>query len=238
MLSNLLNQIKMMINHLKANIMHAGAEQTVEVHDWHYRRYEKSIIQRNILFVGIVVCFIMLFCSLLTIIYISGTRKIEPLLVQVEEKTGITKVVVPMDTKLLSAEDALAKYMIKRYIIARETYNPVDYETISKRTIKLMSSNAVYRQYRGYLRDKDNDPSVIYGANNSTSLNIRSWSKIDRNKYIVRFSVIESQEQLGASNKIAVVEIAYVAMELNDSDLDINPVGMQVIGYRVDGDNS
>ena len=238
MLSNLTNKIKMMLDHLKANITHSDTEQAIEVHDWHDKRYEKSIIQRNILFVGIVACFIMLFCSLLTIIYISSTRKIEPLLVQVEEKTGITKVVIPMNTKLLSTEDALAKYMIKRYIVARETYNSVDYDTIAKRTIKLMSSNSIYRQYRGYLRDKDKDPSVIYGSRNSTSLNIRSWSKIDHNKYIVRFSVVESQEQLGPSNKIAVVEIAYVAMELSDSDLDINPVAMQVIGYRVDEDNS
>lgn len=39
-------------------------------------------------------------------------------------------------------------------------------------------------------------------------------------------------------NKIAIVDIDYVAMELKDDERDINPVGFQVTGYRVDNDNS
>ena len=39
-------------------------------------------------------------------------------------------------------------------------------------------------------------------------------------------------------NKIAVVEFKYIPMELTEKDKDINPLGFQVTGYRVDDDSS
>jgi type IV secretion system protein VirB8 len=39
-------------------------------------------------------------------------------------------------------------------------------------------------------------------------------------------------------NKIAIIDYDYVAMSLSEDDEDINPVGFQIKGYRVDDDNS
>ena len=39
-------------------------------------------------------------------------------------------------------------------------------------------------------------------------------------------------------HKIAIVEFQYIAMELSDKEKEVNPVGFQVTGYRVDDDNS
>ncbi|MCZ6901491.1 MAG: VirB8/TrbF family protein [Rickettsia endosymbiont of Ixodes persulcatus] len=88
------------------------------------------------------------------------------------------------------------------------------------------------------MRNKDFDPTLKYTEDNTTFLVIKSWSKIAADKYIVRFSVNETSGSQLVYNKIAVVSYAYVPMQLTDSELDINPVGFQVNGYRVDDDNS
>jgi type IV secretion system protein VirB8 len=55
---------------------------------------------------------------------------------------------------------------------------------------------------------------------------------------MVRFSINEISGDKKVFNKLALVDFQYVPMELVDADRDINPVGFQVNGYRVDDDNS
>ena len=57
-------------------------------------------------------------------------------------------------------------------------------------------------------------------------------------KYILRFSINETAQARRIYNKIAVVEFKYIPMELTEKDTDINPLGFQVTGYRVDDDSS
>ena len=123
-------------------------------------------------------------------------------------------------------------------MISRETYNPVDFDTIANKTIKLLSSNSVYWDYRGFLKNKAVNPSIKYGQKNTTYLLVRSWSKLSNQKYILRFSINETAGARASFNKIAVVEFKYLPMELSDQERDINPIGFQVIGYRVDDDSS
>jgi type IV secretion system protein VirB8 len=82
----------------------------------------------------------------------------------------------------------------------------------------------------------------MYGQTNTTYLTVKSWSKLEskteQNTYIIRFSVTETAGNKKIYNKIAVVSYAYIPMELTDAERDINPVGFQINGYRVDDDNS
>lgn len=67
---------------------------------------------------------------------------------------------------------------------------------------------------------------------------VKSWSKLEDKKYILRFSINETAGNRLTFNKIAVVEFDYIPMELTENDKDINPIGFQVTGYRVDDDSS
>ena len=67
---------------------------------------------------------------------------------------------------------------------------------------------------------------------------MKSWSKLDQKKFILRFSINETDGNRMVFNKIAIVTFDYLPMELTDIDRDINPIGFQVTGYRVDDDNS
>ena len=55
---------------------------------------------------------------------------------------------------------------------------------------------------------------------------------------MLRFSINETSGAKKVFNRIAVVEFKYIPLALTESDKDINPVGFQVIGYRVDDDSN
>lgn len=208
------------------------------IKNWYEERYDYAITQRNILLLILLV--ITVFTAILTLViaFVINSKTFDPFVIQIDETTGEAKIVKPIDSSTLSGNETLAKYFIKKYVVARETYNFVDFDNITRQTIKLLSTQPIYRQYIGYALDEERSPFVKYGANNSTFLVVKSWSRLEGQKYLLRFSIHETTEQRNVYHKIAIVEFDYVTMTLTEDELDINPIGFQVIGYRVDDDNS
>ena len=208
------------------------------VKNWYQERYDNIVVQRNLLFLLLLFLVIFSIVSVGVIAYIINAKKFDPFVIQIDDTTGMAQVVNPASSNLINGNDALAQYFIKKYVIARETYNPVDFDTEAKQIIRLLSTPRVYTSYRGYIRNETINPQIKYGQKNTTYLILKSWSKLSDNKYIMRFSINETDGARKVYNKIAVVSFEYVAMELSEKDKEINPVGFQVIDYRVDDDNS
>ncbi len=213
-------------------------QEVTSVRNWYEERYETILVQRNLLSIFLATCLIAVIVSVISVTKIATSKIFDPFVIQIEENTGAAKIVTPASTDVLSMDESLTRYFIKRYLIARETYNPVDFGKQATTIVKLMSSGGIFWNYRSFITNKENDPSIRYGQNNTTYLTIKSWSKIEDKKYIVRFALHETAGEGRAYNKIAVIEYNYVAIELKDEERDINPVGFQVIGYKVDDDNS
>ena len=190
------------------------------------------------LFLLLLVLLCLSIVSIGVVAYVINTKRFDPFVIQIDDTTGIAKVVNPLTSTVLSGNEALAQYFIKKYIIARETYNPVDFSTEAKRVVRLLSANSIYWDYRGYLKNEAVDPTIKYGQKNTTYLVVKSWSKLADKKYIMRFSINETAGAMKVFNKIAVVEFQYLPMELTENDKDVNPVGFQVTGYRMDDDSS
>lgn len=211
---------------------------TKEIKNWYEERFDNITVQRNLLFILLIVLLCLSIISIGVIAYVINTKRFDPFVIQIDDTTGMAKVVNPINSQVLNGNEALAQYFIKKYVVARETYNPVDFTTLANKTVRLLSANSIYWDYRGYLRNDELNPSIKYGQKNTTFLIVKSWSKLSDNKYILRFSINETAQARRVYNKIAVVEFQYVPMALAEEDKDINPIGFQVIGYRVDDDSS
>jgi type IV secretion system protein VirB8 len=181
---------------------------------------------------------ITLIASIATIAIIVNAREFDPFVIQIDDTTGAAKIVNPTSSEALDANESLAQYFIKKYVTARETYNPVDFDTSARQTIRLLSTSTIFWNYTSYIKNKDVDPTIIYGQKNTTYLTIKSWSKLDKYKYMVRFAIQETTNDKKTFNKLAVIDFGYVPMNLTELERDINPIGFQVKGYRVDDDNS
>ncbi|WP_342260028.1 virB8 family protein [Candidatus Tisiphia endosymbiont of Metellina segmentata] len=206
--------------------------------NWYEERSDRLIVQRNILLVLSILLIILIMASIAAVTIVVNSREFSPFVIQIDDSTGMATIVNPISSEILNGDEALSRYFIKKYLIARETYNPVDFDTEARKSVRLLSSSPVYYNYLGYIQNKDVNPVLIYGQNNTTFLVIKSWSGVEKNKYMVRFSINETTGNKTVFNKIAVVSYAYIPMELTDADRDINPVGFQVNDYRVDDDNS
>jgi type IV secretion system protein VirB8 len=213
-----------------------NAKKAITYNDWHEERFNNLVTQRNFSFILLLITLIALVASIIAVIEISASKSFDPFVISIDANTGMATVVKVDNEKILLADESLAKYFINKYLIARETYNEVDFGQLSRSTVRVFSTNNIFNQYVSYIRD--NDPSKIYGQKNSTQLTIRSWSKLESNKYVVRFTISETQGSKKVFNKIAIVSIQYVSMKFNPAELEINPVGFQVTGYRVDNDNA
>lgn len=228
----------MLFKKIKAFVDFGDNQNAAKQVSWSEDRYNAIIMQRNVVFVMLLMCMIVIGISVIVVNRISISKKFEPFVVQIDEKVGSATIVNPEGSNVIDGNDALARFFVKRYVTARETYNPVDFNSISRRTIRLMSSDSIYRQYLNYMRDQRNDPTIVYGTENTTSIKMKSWSKIDKNKYMMRFTIYENSGEMRSFNKLAILETIYAPMELSEEDMEINPVGFLVTNYRVDDDNS
>ena len=208
------------------------------VRNWYEERYDSIIVQRNILFMLLLIFIILSIISIISVAVVINSKRFDPFVIQIDETTGMAKIVNPTSSQMLEGNDSLARYFIKKYVIARETYNPVDFDTQAKQIVRLFSSSSIFFTYLGYLKNQDVNPGVIYGQKNTTFLTVKSWSKLDARKYMLRFSISETSENRRVFNKLAIIDFNYIAMDLTETERDINPIGFQVQGYRVDDDNS
>ena len=205
--------------------------------DWYSDRYETVVSQRNLLIVFSVLLFVAIIVSVAVVGKVSTSKSFSPFVIQIEERSGSAKVVNPADSNLLSGNESLTRYFIKKYVVARESYNPVDFESNIKKVVRLFSVPQVYRDLMGYIKNPEIDPSIVYAQKNTTYVKINSYNKLD-DKYFVRFSVIETGGAKNVFNKVATISVEFRAMELTDEEKDINPVGFQVTGYGVADDGS
>ncbi|HJK86861.1 MAG TPA: VirB8/TrbF family protein [Candidatus Megaira endosymbiont of Nemacystus decipiens] len=213
-------------------------EKNPQLQNWYQDRYDNIVVQRNLLFLLLISLVLLSIIAVGVVAYVVNTKKFDPFVIQIDDTTGAAQVVNPNASNIISGNEALAQYFIKKYVTARETYNPVDFEKEARKTIRLLSTSRIYWAYRGYLRNEAVNPQIRYGQKNTTFLLVKSWSKLSDTKYIMRFSINETGGARKSFHKIAVVEFQYAPMELTEKDKDINPIGFQVIEYRVDDDNS
>lgn len=215
-----------------------SASSPKKIRNWYEERHGSVTVQRNLLLVMSLILLCLSIVAIGVIAYIINTKRFDPFVIQIDDVTGMAKVVNPLSSDVIAGNEALAEYFIKKYVTARETYNPVDFDTQAKKVVRLLSANNVYWDYIGYLKNEAINPSIRYGQKNTTYLLVKSWSALSDNKYILRFSINETTGARKVFNRIAVIEFQYTPMELSEIDRDINPICFQVTGYRVDDDSS
>ena len=144
-ISDLINKFKKTeTSEVTASTNVVAAQQEVkQLRNWYEERYDNITVQRNLLFLLLLILLCLSIISIGVVAYVINTKRFDPFVIQIDDTTGIAKVVNPLSSSILSGNEALAQYFIKKYIIARETYNPVDFSTEAKRIVRLLSSNSI-----------------------------------------------------------------------------------------------
>lgn len=205
--------------------------------NWNSSRYSTVVAQRNVLLFFALILLAAISISILAIFKISTSSTIEPFVIEIEKKSGIVQLVDPITVKQYSANEVLNNYFITEYIKAREVFDPYHYNYNYYTKVRLFSSSNVYNEFRNYIRLQNLDDLFnLYSDFVKNEFKIRSIQKLGNDALQVRFTV-EFTRKDGSStrkNKIVIMSYRYASLEMDDQQRYINPLGFQVISYRVD----
>lgn len=191
--------------------------------------------------VAMIACLFAL-CAIAAVI----VREMQPLpvppIIAIEKSSGNIDIIkAGNDDVFKASSELLEKYWVKRYVIARETYQygslQYDYDT----TLALSDpaiGDEYTKQFEGEL-----DKQKRLGADNEELVNIISivLPPDENHKAVVRFEKI--YKRVGDPNPISkytfVATIAYrfeSSRTGREKDLIENPLGFKVIAYRTDAE--
>lgn len=218
------------------------SKQTVKPLDnrnWYKDRYQAVLLQRRML-TGIS----LLSLSIALVMAIIGMRitplkSVEPFVIQVDAKSGITQTVDPLTVKEITGTEAVNNFFLVGYIRAREGYNVHDVSR-NYTTVRVMSDPS--NVYPSFTRDANpNNPqsnAARMGSGGVRSVKFKSISYL-KPDFVQARLLIEETSVNGAVtqlHKIVSINFEYTKLGLTNEERYINPLGFRVTEYRIDED--
>lgn len=216
---------------------------------WYQDKYQHVLVQRNLLALISLVCMGVALVAVFTVARLAPQKSVEPYLLQVEEKTGITQKVEPITRTELANSDAVNRYFIATYLRTREGYNPTTIN-YNYNIVRVMSSADVFNQYRRTL-DATNPESLTarLGAAGKRQARVNSMAYISNTRINnpnarttperimqVRFTTTTEAPNAADINEnwVATITFVYADLQLNEAERLLNPIGFRVVNYQVE----
>lgn len=207
---------------------------------WYRDRYQSLLVQRRWMAAFTVFVLACALVSLLIILALLPQKTIEPYVIQVDQRTGITQYVNPETAKELAANEAVKNYFIVTYIRAREGYNAVNvfqqYDIV-----RLMSEpQQVYQEFREQSGGNNPNSNVArLGSLGIRNVVIKSITYLEPTVAQVRIVIEErsaGRSVTARHHKIVLIRTEFANIPLSIEERYTNPLGFRVLSYRVDED--
>lgn len=205
--------------------------------NWYKDRYQYVLVQRKILTTITLASLLVTLVTVVVISQLTPLKTVEPFVIQVDQKSGITQTVNPLTVPELTANEAVNNFFLVQYIRSRETYSLTDLAR-NYNIVRVMSEpERVYRQFVGQA-DPNNPGSnaARLGATGIRTVQFRSISYLNPNLVQARIVIEERGEGIGFRQyqKIALIAFEYIKLNLTNEERYINPLGFRVTDYRLD----
>ncbi len=214
-----------------------------KVKNWYADRYESVVVQRNILTLIALLSLVGTAAAGLAVAALSGSKTVEPYVIEVEKRTGIVTTVTRKSVEEYQASEIVLRYFLNLYLKAREGYDVTDFQYNYNKVVRLMSSQQVFAQFRYQMQPDNPESPLNLPRGYKKMVRIKSISFLDtyKRKAQVRLAVDELNENGQAlanhrQNKIATIDFNFVDLKLSDEERMVNPLGFQVQSYRTDKD--
>lgn len=213
-----------------------------ELQHWYRDRYQAVALQRKLLAFVTLAALGAAFAMALIVTQLLPLKSIEPYVIQIDPRSGVTQAVNPVTAGELTANEAVNNYFIVQYIRAREGYNPT--ETLyNYNLVRLMSeSGKVYGRFRTEIDPNNPNSNVTrLGTQGQRTVKIKSITYIGDKVAQVRIQITERAEGAGGVkvqelHRIALISFDYVRMTLSSEERYANPLGFRVTDYQLNED--
>lgn len=209
--------------------------------DWEYIAHGAVVVERNRWFVGAIVAGLVAAVAIGAVILLLPLQKLVPLAVTIDSRTGlVTAVEYGRNMAELTQKEAVQRSDVAKYVVSRETYDPLDLATNAK-TVRVMSDANAWRQYEEET-SQFNESSTVrrYGAKLRRRVDITTVVPLPdtTNTYQVRYVIAEeypgSQTQPIEKPYVSTVSFRYSERPLSNEDRILNPLNFRAMGYRRD----
>jgi len=213
--------------------------------NWYRDRHQFVLVQRNMLAVTTLICLLVALGSVYTVMQLSPLKSVEPFVIQVDERTGMTEIVTSTTITELSDKEAIDNFYLWRYVRARESLGKTSIYH-NDEVVRVHSDRDVYSGYRSEIDPKQNPEGyyALLSPHNgrrevvfTSIIHQRSNDPSSAMKVVeLSFEVTEygANNTTVTFNKIARIEYGYVeGSRLSKNDRLMNPLGFQVQNYNV-----
>src|SRR4051794_38028296 len=124
---------------LDASDMPPHALADIGAKEWEYIAHGAVVVERNRWFVATIIFASVAAAAIGAIVLLLPLQKLVPLAVAIDSRSGlITAVEYGRDVADLSQKEAVQRSDVAKYVVARETYDPLDLAT-GARIVRVMS---------------------------------------------------------------------------------------------------
>src|SRR4029078_11120291 len=115
--------------------------------EWDYLTHGAVVVERNRWFLAAIVCGLVAACAVAAIAVLLLLERLVPLAVTIDSRKGLVYAVeYGRIVAELTQKEAVQRSDVTKYVVARETYDPLDLATSAK-TVRVMSDANAWRQY-------------------------------------------------------------------------------------------
>lgn len=162
-------------------------------------------------------------------------KRIEPFVIRVDQSTGAVEAVSRLTDPSKTANEAVNKYFVSKYVRAREEYSR-ELASVNYRTVALMSAPQVGQLYHDWFKpENEQSPLRVYGNTATVTVRILNVSFLGPNIGSVRYEkTVRRGAEVARSTWVATVTFRYSTAPMTEDDRLVNPLGFEVTDYRND----
>lgn len=215
---------------------------------WYQDKYQYVLVQRNVLALISLVALICAAVAVLAVMHFTPLKTVEPYLLQIDLKSGITRKVDPISRYDYAANEAVDRYFVSQYIRVRESYN-YSIRATNYNLVRMMSVGPVYDAFRS-IAYSTTPTSVMatLGAAGLRDVKITSLSYVQNPRVfgkkdeetpvkIMQARITTTDTIPGAADVVqqwvVTVNFLYASLNLSQEEQLLNPLGFVVVSYQI-----
>ncbi len=213
--------------------------------NWYKDKFEFVRQQRDVLAAITVVSLLLSAASVITVMWLTPYKSVEPFVIQIDEKSGMVQRVDPVQRTEFTANEAIDRYFVSQYIRAREGYVPGTFQ-LNYQTVRVMSATNVFRDYLKAVGRGNPDSPINLLANdgrrkvifkNLNFVNRKSSDVRASNVVLVRVLLKDESEKKSFEREfhgVVTMQFRYANLSLNEEERFMNPIGFLVEDYQIE----
>ena len=214
---------------------------------WYQDKYQHVLTQRNILALVSIIALITAAVAVFAVMRLAPLKSVEPYLVQIDDKTGVTQRVTPITRNEYAANEAVDRYFVSLYVRSRESHN-FSVLRYTQNLVRVTSTTTVFNEFRRQsIASNEDSLSAKLGADGQREVRIKSIAYITNppvrgsttvtpSKIMqVRLSTADYRAGGGGDEQhwVATLNFEYASLKLNEEEQLLNPLGFTVTSYQI-----